>query len=501
MPAAGAPARDEPAPGWPGVAGPPENSSGEVRFPAEDGGQSLARMAQRDLTATLQLLVERAQYITGSTGAAIALRDGEDMLCRASAGTSAPEVGAQLQVNSGLSGESVRTRQTLRCDDALTDERVNRESCEALGIRSVVVMPLLQGDQVIGVFELFSDKANIFEARDITALERMGSMVHTALEHSAAATGVAAEPAEAEAVQPPPAEAPEADSAVKAAPDLLPHSVPDPALSAEVPQEIVQGSAGDALLGRVEEKAAATLGSTSGITFHRRVPASAPPNSGAPNPLEKQEPVPEISAEIMNSRPVESPAQASAAGVEAEAPVAQGEAPSENADVLEMPVEVSIPELTHSVAGDEVLDPAIVGQAPESGEQLPEAKEAEKSEPLKPPSNLAVGAVGSESVAGSGGPVANLRKCEACGFPVSEGRQLCLDCERKGLRIPARETAEDQTVMPAPAVTTVRAAEVSEMLNFLAGEEKEASWLATHRLMVIAMVIAVIVIIVLMLAR
>ena len=146
-------------------------------------------MAQRDLAATLQLLAERAQYITGATGAAIALRDSGEMVCRASAGPSAPEVGAQLQINSGLSGESVRTRQTLRCDDAYTDGRVNRESCEALGIRSVVVMPLLRDEEVLGVFELFSDKANIFEARDITALERMGSMVHTALEHSATALG------------------------------------------------------------------------------------------------------------------------------------------------------------------------------------------------------------------------------------------------------------------------------------------------------------------------
>src|SRR5690348_16942819 len=88
-----------------------------VRFPGEDGGRSLAEMAERDLAATLQLLAERAQYITGATGAAIALRDHDEMVCRASAGSSAPEVGTQLQVNSGLSGESVRTRQTLRCDD------------------------------------------------------------------------------------------------------------------------------------------------------------------------------------------------------------------------------------------------------------------------------------------------------------------------------------------------------------------------------------------------
>ena len=78
----------------------------EPRFPGEDGGQSLAKMAQLDLDAALQLLAERAQYITGASGAAIALRRGEhsDMLCRASAGSNAPELGALLSMEYGLSG-------------------------------------------------------------------------------------------------------------------------------------------------------------------------------------------------------------------------------------------------------------------------------------------------------------------------------------------------------------------------------------------------------------
>src|SRR5207253_5602026 len=50
-----------------------------LRFPGEDGGKSLTEMAQRDLDATLQLLAERAQYISGASGAAIALREGENM--------------------------------------------------------------------------------------------------------------------------------------------------------------------------------------------------------------------------------------------------------------------------------------------------------------------------------------------------------------------------------------------------------------------------------------
>ena len=166
-------------------------ASRKIYFPGEDGGRSLNDMAQRDLEATLQLLAERAQYITGATGAAIALRDGADIVCRASAGPVAPEIGAHLQMDSGLSGESIRSKQILRCDDAQTDTRVNRESCEALGIASVVVMPLQRDGEVNGVFELLSDRPSAFEERDIGALERLGEMVQTALDHAAAARSAA----------------------------------------------------------------------------------------------------------------------------------------------------------------------------------------------------------------------------------------------------------------------------------------------------------------------
>jgi putative methionine-R-sulfoxide reductase with GAF domain len=161
-----------------------------LRFPGEDGGKSLNEMAQRDLHATLQLLAERAQYITGASGAAIALRESETMICRASAGSSAPDLGAELQIDSGLSAESVRTRKILRCDDAANDSRVNRESCRVFGIASVVVMPLLREEEVYGVFELIADRPRAFEERDLVALERLAEMIQTAVEHAEAAKRV-----------------------------------------------------------------------------------------------------------------------------------------------------------------------------------------------------------------------------------------------------------------------------------------------------------------------
>ncbi len=206
-----------------------DNARATLRFPAANDGSSLTEMAQRDLSATLQLLAERAQYITGASGAAIALREGEKMLCRASAGPSAPELGTRLQIDSGLSGESVRTKQILRCDDAENDAPVNRESCRALGIASVMVMPLIRENEVNGVFELFSGRPYAFEERDVIALQRIAELIQTAVEHADAAKRaekeITGETIVAEEVEPagvsPPAEsielAPKVETQVEAA--------------------------------------------------------------------------------------------------------------------------------------------------------------------------------------------------------------------------------------------------------------------------------------------
>jgi putative methionine-R-sulfoxide reductase with GAF domain len=405
-------------------------SQSSVRFPGEDGGKSLAEMAERDLTATLQLLAERAQYITGATGAAIALRDHEEMVCRASAGPSAPEVGAQLQVNSGLSGESVRTRQTLRCDDSNTDTRVNRESCEALGIRSVVVMPLLRGDEVIGVFELFSDQANIFETRDLAALERMGAMVHTALEHSASALGL--DPLPADQVTSP--SLPEAGNGHQG--EILEGTFGNhngAGMAAPLaPSENFSTVAGASQPFEVPSSA---LNASPGVAFHLQVP---------PAPTELS---PRFAEMVAIRRP---------AGPAAVSPI-------DESDVLEDPADdILISEL--EVAAQ---------QAPALADHVQEAV-AHPAEPV------------------SRGTVAGLRACESCGFPVSEGRNLCLDCEKKIAQAPppappaqVLEAASSKSIASAPSPS------VDDVPNFL-GAEPEASWLSRHKLMVVAIVVAVI---------
>jgi putative methionine-R-sulfoxide reductase with GAF domain len=289
-----------------------------LRFPGEDGGKSLSQMAQRDLDATLQLLAERAQYITGASGAAVALRQGETMVCCASSGPSAPELGAHLQIDSGLSAESVRTRQILRCDDAENDPRVNRESCKAFGIASVVVMPLVRGEEVYGVFELLSGRPRAFEERDFVALNRLAEMIQTAVEHADAARRAERELGQPKAVAVVAAKAVPGESAAEDNIDLV------KADSEERAAEMEKGA------------------------------------TAAPAKLHLAEPHPGESRELVPALAV---------------PPALVETP----ELLASPDEIhATADHTNSI------------------------------------STIAFG---------------NLRRCETCGFPVSQGRRLCLDCE------------------------------------------------------------------------
>jgi GAF domain len=333
--------------------------SSSLHFPGDDAAHSLANLAQRDLDAALQLLADRAQYITGAGGAAIALRrDGRnDMLCRASAGENAPELGTLLSAEFGLSGESVRSRQPLRCDDAERDPRVNREGCRQMGIASVVVMPIVHDDQVVGVFELFSGKANAFSDRDLAALKRLSEMVETAIKLVSA--------------------------------------------DGSLPQAAVKNPAPGS----------------------RKPPQSSPPSDRVPQ------------MQASGAVDVQSPKPPAAVSVPTASPAPERVKPAAPKKPLFWSAALNpVPEKDKdpSVAADRSHVPAVLR---------------------------------------------NLRKCQACGFPVSEGRILCVECEEKKWRgklgtpapkaspEPSMPVATPAVIAPSPDLANPQAPQLSSLLS------------------------------------
>ena len=145
-----------------------------------------------DLPAALKLIAERAQTLLHASGAAIALAESEPdfMVCRATSGPDAPPVGARLQVGSGFSGECVKTGVLLRCDDTEIDSRVDRESCRALGIRSILAAPVRASGKSVGLIEIFSPQPNAFSEADGKGLQRLAESVQAAADREARAKGL-----------------------------------------------------------------------------------------------------------------------------------------------------------------------------------------------------------------------------------------------------------------------------------------------------------------------
>jgi len=133
------------------------------------------------LDEVLQLVAERALAITGADGVAIALAEGDAIVCRALAGKVTPDVGARLDPNLGFSGACLTSGQVVRCDDSETDSRVHAETCRTLGTRSMVAVPLSAKQTIIGLVEAFSSEPYGFNDCDVRSLSLLAELILAAL--------------------------------------------------------------------------------------------------------------------------------------------------------------------------------------------------------------------------------------------------------------------------------------------------------------------------------
>ena len=132
--------------------------------------------ASFDFAHGLQMIVELVQMLTRADGVALALRDGDQMVCRATIG-GAPDLGVTVRSDSGLSGECMRTGLTVRSDDTSKDPRVDAEACRILNVGSIAVTPIFRDDATHGILEILGRKVNAFTHIDIALLPQMAALV------------------------------------------------------------------------------------------------------------------------------------------------------------------------------------------------------------------------------------------------------------------------------------------------------------------------------------
>jgi hypothetical protein len=125
-----------------------------------------------EFEASLQLLAERARFLTAASGAAIAVLQGGQLVYCAASGVSVPDPGTAVDLN------RVAIRTCLEGGKASWIEPAD-------GFGFGLIVPVITDERVMGLVELVGQFA--FEDREQQAVSRLAEMVTVALEHREAA--------------------------------------------------------------------------------------------------------------------------------------------------------------------------------------------------------------------------------------------------------------------------------------------------------------------------
>ena len=145
------------------------------------GGNASADLA---LDLVLNEIVQQACLATTATGAAAGLMHDGELVVRATTGVNAPELGVRLSLQAGLSGACMQTGEVQLSEDTQTDSRVDPETCAELHIQSILAMPIVAANEVLGILEIFSNRAHAFGDRDEQTLQALARRIVNTLNSS-----------------------------------------------------------------------------------------------------------------------------------------------------------------------------------------------------------------------------------------------------------------------------------------------------------------------------
>jgi diguanylate cyclase (GGDEF)-like protein/PAS domain S-box-containing protein len=146
--------------------------------------QSDLAAVELDPQIIMRMVAERTQRLTCADGAAVELIEGDFLICHAGTGIMAAHNGRKLSLAASLAGHAVRSGSVQYSEDVDSDPKADRIACQEMGVRALVVVPLFNGTQAIGVMVVVSRRPAAFSQRLISALRLMAGLVVASLSHA-----------------------------------------------------------------------------------------------------------------------------------------------------------------------------------------------------------------------------------------------------------------------------------------------------------------------------
>jgi diguanylate cyclase (GGDEF)-like protein len=78
----------------------------------------------------------------------------------------------------------LKSGETVRCDDVDEDDRADPKLCAMLGAKSLVCVPLVHEEEIVGVFKAMASRTRGFHEGDVQTLRLLSGLVAASLTHA-----------------------------------------------------------------------------------------------------------------------------------------------------------------------------------------------------------------------------------------------------------------------------------------------------------------------------
>lgn len=129
-------------------------------------------------------VAESSMGLLKADGAAIELAEGEDMVYRAAAGIALNRMGLRVSKAHSLSGLCVRTCACQASPDVEVDPRVDLMACRKIGLRSMLIEPLVFDGRCVGVLKVMWKQARSFGEDCEEQMRLLSAFVGAAMHHA-----------------------------------------------------------------------------------------------------------------------------------------------------------------------------------------------------------------------------------------------------------------------------------------------------------------------------
>lgn len=138
-----------------------------------------------DLSAVMDAASAKAVELTGADGAVVELLEDDAIVYRSASGLAEAQLGLRMPVANSLSGRVLTSRAAATCTDSETDDRVNREACRKVGLRAMVIVPLIAGGEAIAVMKLVWKEAREFNDDEVEIAQLLANMTAMLMQRAA----------------------------------------------------------------------------------------------------------------------------------------------------------------------------------------------------------------------------------------------------------------------------------------------------------------------------